>query len=274
MEVFMANTNSKNSTKTTIPYSDVSEPDLLADIEDGKVEGGFYNLDDDGGSSNSNLGDIDTDCLDMYNSGSSESPSLSLSLRGGASKFYSLDILKDKTPIISEQELLVRESFSHLNYLYNLAFKFTRNKFDSEDLVSETLFKVYKNFDKFESGSNLKAWLSRILINSFYNKYAKESRVSLSYDEDLSNSSKFQVALIEKSVEDSYIDGEFSPEVIKALNNISPSQRELVLLCDVEGFSYKELSQITNKPIGTVMSTLNRGRKNLRRELLSSGLRV
>jgi RNA polymerase sigma-70 factor (ECF subfamily) len=172
------------------------------------------------------------------------------------------------------QELGARfeaEALPLLPGLYSAAFRLTRNATDAEDLVQETFLRAYRGFHQFEPGTNLKAWLYRILTNTFINSYRKKQREpqtdSLDETEDWYLYSRMAERGTEPSAETSVIESLPDEDVQEALSSLPEQFRIAVLLADVEGFSYKEIAEITEVPIGTVMSRLHRGRKALEKRL-------
>jgi RNA polymerase sigma-70 factor, ECF subfamily len=172
------------------------------------------------------------------------------------------------------QELEARfeaEALPLLPGLYSSAFRLTRNPSDAEDLVQETFLRAYRGFHQFEAGTNLKAWLYRILTNTFINSYRKRQREpqtdSIDDVEDWYLYSKMAEQGAEPSAETSVIESLPDEDVQEALSSLPEQFRIAVLLADVEGFSYKEIAEITGVPIGTVMSRLHRGRKALEKRL-------
>ena len=155
--------------------------------------------------------------------------------------------------------------------MYTAALRLTRNPTDAEDLVQETFLRAYRGFAGFEPGTNLRAWLYRILMNTFINAYRKKQRepqtISDDEVEDWYLYSKMVEGGAEPSAEANVIDAIPDEDVQEALQSLPEQFRTAVLLADVEGFSYKEIAEIMDVPIGTVMSRLHRGRKALEKRL-------
>jgi RNA polymerase sigma-70 factor (ECF subfamily) len=163
------------------------------------------------------------------------------------------------------------EALPLLSGMYSAAYRLTRNAADAEDLVQETFLRAYRGFHQFQQGTNLKAWLYRILMNTFINSYRKRQREPQTVsDEEIADwylYSKMAESGLEPSAETSVIESLPDEEVQEALSSLPEQFRIAVLLADVEGFSYKEIAEITDVPIGTVMSRLHRGRKALEKRL-------
>jgi RNA polymerase sigma-70 factor, ECF subfamily len=162
----------------------------------------------------------------------------------------------------------------HMGSLYTAALRMTRNPADAEDLVQETYLKAYRAYNTFQEGTNLKAWLYKILTNTFINSYRSRKRrpeqTEFDEGEDLylfRRLGGLEAARSGRSAEEEVMD-HFTEDDVKAAVEALPEQfRMAVLLADVEGFSYKEIADILDVPIGTVMSRLHRGRRSLQKAL-------
>ncbi len=159
-----------------------------------------------------------------------------------------------------------------LDQLYGAAMKMTRNPQDAQDLVQETYLKAFSAFASFQEGTNLKAWLYRIMTNSYINTYRKKQREPhLGAVDELEDwqlgGAESTTAMSSRSAEAEAIDRTPDSVVTQALNALPEDFRMAVYLADVEGFSYQEIADIAEVPIGTVMSRLHRGRARLRKTL-------
>ena len=157
--------------------------------------------------------------------------------------------------------------------LYNTAFRMTRNAQDAEDLVQETYLKAYKYYDKFQEGTNFKAWIFKILKNTFINSYRKKQKQPHQSDfaaieESFESQVSDRVTDRLKSPEDELLEKVLDEDVQRALESLPDDYRMAVILADLEGFSYKEIADILEVPLGTVMSRLYRGRKQLETAML------
>jgi len=158
--------------------------------------------------------------------------------------------------------------------LYSAALRMTRNAADAEDLVQETYLKAYRAYGRFEAGTNLKAWMYRILTNSYINDYRKKQRRPTESDiDDVEDLYLYRRiggqagSVLGRSAEDELMDLFGEDEVKVALEDLPEHYRMPILLADVQGFAYKEIAEILDVPIGTVMSRLHRGRKQLQKRL-------
>jgi RNA polymerase sigma-70 factor (ECF subfamily) len=162
-----------------------------------------------------------------------------------------------------------RTALPHLNALYGAALRLTRNPGDAEDLVQETMLRAYRFWDSFAKDTNCKAWLFKILTNTFINHYQKQKRGRVVLDAAATEQQLTDGVLVQeksalqRSPETQLIERSMSEDVSRALAALPPEFRTAVVLCDIEGFSYKEIADIMECPLGTVMSRLYRGRRLL-----------
>ncbi|HYZ12103.1 MAG TPA: sigma-70 family RNA polymerase sigma factor [Actinomycetota bacterium] len=164
-----------------------------------------------------------------------------------------------------------RDALPLLPNLYGAALRLTRNPQDAEDLVQETFLRAYRGFAGFEEGTNLRAWMYRILMNTFINTYRKRQREPVTVGDDEIEDwylfDRLGGSGVEASAESEVLERLPDEDVQRALEALPENFRMAVLLADVEGFSYKEIAEILDIPIGTVMSRLHRGRKALQKAL-------
>ena len=168
-------------------------------------------------------------------------------------------------------------AMEHIDSLYNMALRLVFNKEEAEDLVQETYLKAYRFFDSFQKGTNIKAWLYKILKNTFINKYRKEIATpgEILYEDleainsGLAYKQETNSTELADTLESKYADfsGLLEDDVKQALDSLPAEYREAILLSDVEELSYQDIAEIANVPIGTIKSRLNRGRKLLQKKL-------
>lgn len=184
-----------------------------------------------------------------------------------------LGTVTDTEPVRADaaqlEQRFTSEAMPYLDQMYGAAMKMARNPQDAQDLVQDTFMKAFAAFGRFEAGTNLKAWLYRIMTNTYINGYRKKQREPyLSAVEDLEDwqlgGAESPTAASSRSAEAEALDRTPAKVVTDALNALSEDFRLVVYLADVEGFSYQEIADIVERPIGTVMSRLHRGRAKLR----------
>ena len=175
---------------------------------------------------------------------------------------------------MADQARFSELAMPYMDALYSAALRMTRNPADAEDLVQETYLRAYRGFGGFKDGTNLKAWLYKILTNTFINTYRARKRrpeeTDLDDTEDFSLYRRLgglEAAAAERTPETEVLEAMPEAVVKEALESLPEQFRMAVLLADVEGFSYKEIAEIMDVPIGTVMSRLHRGRKQLQSRL-------
>jgi RNA polymerase sigma-70 factor (ECF subfamily) len=179
---------------------------------------------------------------------------------------------------MAEQADFAEEAMQYMPSLYSAALRMTRNPADAEDLVQETYLKAYRAFGSFQEGTNLKAWLYKILTNTFINSYrSKKRRPEQAEIDDVEELYLYrrlgglEAAAAGRSAEEEVMDHFTDADVKAAVESLPDQFRLAVLLADVEGFSYKEIAEILDVPIGTVMSRLHRGRRALQKALFEFG---
>lgn len=169
-----------------------------------------------------------------------------------------------------KQEIFEKEFLPHIHAMYNFGYRLTLERDDAKDLVQDTYFKAYRFIESFQRGTNAKAWLFRILKNSFINDYRKKtkepSKVDYQEVESYYNSEDVHRQLTPDLRVDSLKDM-IGDEISNALNALDVDFRTVIILCDLEGFKYEEMAKILDIPIGTVRSRLHRARQLLKEKL-------
>jgi RNA polymerase sigma-70 factor, ECF subfamily len=173
---------------------------------------------------------------------------------------------------MADQADFERDAMKYAPQLYSAALRMTRNPADAEDVVQETFLKAYRAYGTFEAGTNLKAWLYRILTNTYINRYRKQQRrpseVELGELQDIYLYRRLgETSGASVSAEEEVLDRFVDTDIKESLESLPDHFRLPVILADVDGFSYKEIASIMDIPIGTVMSRLHRGRKALQQKL-------
>ncbi len=190
-------------------------------------------------------------------------------IRTAASGCYPVSAMS----IRSERAQFETAVLPHVDALYGSAFRLTRNGGDAEDLVQDALLRAYRFWGSFQEGSNCKAWLFKILTNTFINSYKRRKRTKEILNAAVAEQASTDGVLIhaqalnQRTPAEVIIEQSLSEDVEKALAAIPVDFRVAVVLCDVEGFSYKEIAEVLECPVGTVMSRLHRGRRLLHKEL-------
>lgn len=172
---------------------------------------------------------------------------------------------------IQKQQDFNEEMLPHLDAIYNFALRLTADPNDAEDLVQDTIVKAFRFFSSYERGTNAKAWLFRILKNSYINNYRKKSKQP--HQVDYSEVSQYYESVRSEQsettdLEDLMYREMMDDDVTTALTELPEDFRTVVLLCDVEGFTYEEIANMLDVPIGTIRSRLHRGRNLLRVRLM------
>ena len=176
------------------------------------------------------------------------------------------DIINNTFVNNTKDEEFSKETLPHQTALYNYALKISGNTDDALDLVQETYYKAYRHFDKFQSGTNSKAWMFMILKNSFINDYRKSKREPYKLDyEQIQNfyENVKSDRANENNLDKDFYNDLFDDELTEAIDKLPMKMREVFLLCDLEGYSYEETAELVQCPIGTVRSRLHRARHML-----------
>lgn len=178
---------------------------------------------------------------------------------------------------LEKRRAFEREALPHMDALLRTALRMTKNENDAEDLVQEAYVKAYRFWDKFEPGSNCRAWLFKIMTNIFINEYRSKARspMAINVDEIDDNFLYGQLAELgpEDNPEKQLFAKIFDDDVKKAIENLPEDFRLVVVLSFIEGFSYQEIADITDLQLGTVKSRLHRGRKLLQKELFEYAIK-
>lgn len=180
-------------------------------------------------------------------------------------------LMKQKTQEMQNYERIFEEEFyPHADALFNFAYNLTYNEEDANDLVQETYMKAFRFIDKYIEGTNAKAWLFKILKNGFINQYRKKSKRPSQVDyEEVINFHKEEDSNFSGHIDlrEEIFQNMMGDEVTTAINALPVDFRTVILLCDIEGFTYEEISKIMDIPIGTVRSRLHRSRNMLKEKL-------
>ena len=171
-----------------------------------------------------------------------------------------------------KERRFAEEALIHMDSLHGGAVYLTKNPSEAEDLVQDTFLKAYRNFEKYQEGTNCRAWLYRIMTNTFLNNKRRSKRidsfVSAEAPGDYEAYQNNPSLLAKMDPEASFVSRNLSPVVKEALSSLPEDFRAAVILCDLQDFSYKEVAEILNCPTGTVMSRIYRGRQLLKRRLV------
>lgn len=182
-------------------------------------------------------------------------------------KFLSRKIQQDK-----KQKEFLDEAIPHMNLLYNFARHLTGNPDDADDLLQDTYLKAYRFWDKYEKGTNIRAWLFRIMKNSYINKYRKDTKepevIDFDEIEEFYTSAQTEISTEEDLVKKIF-NNLFEDEVQKAIDELPTDFKTVIILCDIEGFTYEEIAEFLDIPIGTVRSRLHRARIMLQSKLIN-----
>lgn len=163
------------------------------------------------------------------------------------------------------------EAIPHMKLLYNYALRMTGDQLDADDLLQDTYMRAFRFFHKFEKGTNCKAWLFRIMKNCYINKYRKHKKEPVKVDyEDVQNFyDSIRAEVVDPNdLEHKVFSNLLDDDLMNALNSLQDDYKTVVILCDLEGLSYEEISEFLDCPIGTVRSRLHRGRKILQKKLV------
>lgn len=181
------------------------------------------------------------------------------------------------TTTVARREAFEQEALPHMGSLYRAAQRLSKNSTDAEDLVQEAFVKAYRYWDKYESGSNCRAWLYRIMTNVFINQYRSQARspmvANLGDVDDRFLFSRVAIEDTSNNPEQELFSKIFGEDVNRAIKNLPYDYRLVVILTFLEGFSYRQIAEITGLNLGTVKSRLHRGRKLLQKQLWEYAIR-
>jgi len=178
--------------------------------------------------------------------------------------------MAERGNIVKNERLFEKELLPHIDALTTFAYHLTYNEEDAKDLVQETYLKAYKALDSYVEGTNAKAWLFKILKNAYINQYRKKSRrpTRVDFEEFIGYQDKEDVSIVDyKDLREEIFTNLLGDEVTVAINSLPIDFRTVILLCDIEGFTYEEIASIIDIPIGTVRSRLHRARNMLKERL-------
>ncbi|MER3523382.1 MAG: RNA polymerase subunit sigma [Ignavibacteria bacterium] len=176
-----------------------------------------------------------------------------------------------KSALIQKQREFQSEALPHLDFLYNYALRMTYKSADAEDLVQETFLKAFRFWESYEKGTNIRAWLFKIMKNAYINRYRKEKKEpeTVEYDEVENFYNSVRETAVESSdLQETLYNNLLEDDVATAIAELPEDFRTVVILCDLEGLTYEEVAEFVDCPIGTVRSRLHRGRKLLRAKLM------
>jgi len=182
--------------------------------------------------------------------------------------------LMKKSNDLREFEVLIE---NHLDSMYVVALRYTRDPSKAEDLVHDTVVRALRFRERFELGTNFKAWINTVLTHTFIHRYRRQKKErellqgATRYDVDRQLHSE-QARQLATAPEHAYLDQLLSDDVLAALDSLPDEFRKVVVLCDIEGLSYKEISEALDCPVGTVMSRLYRARRLLERKLANTAI--
>lgn len=177
----------------------------------------------------------------------------------------------DKLPVQNKHPEFETEAIPHMDILYNYALRMTGNSDDANDLVQETYLKAFRFWDKYERGTNIRAWLFRIMKNTYINRYRKETKEpnTVNYEEIANFYNTIRDRFVDQNdLQEKIFGGLLEDDVAQAIESLPEDFKTVVILSDIEGLRYEEIAEFVDCPIGTVRSRIHRGRKMLQSKLL------